>query len=103
MKIKPKSNIVQVEPLKDIRTKTDIVYQEGEEEKDLIVGKIVTLGYGVTKDVGCGVDKDVGYKAGDIIIYGRYSAFPLIIKSVKYYLLPIEDILGTVEGLKDEK
>jgi chaperonin GroES len=59
-------------------------------------GKVVSVGKGKIADDGKLVPMDV--KAGDTILYGKYSGTEVKIDGVEYLIMHQEDILGLLEA-----
>jgi len=59
-------------------------------------GKVIAAGSGKAKDNGKRVPLDV--KAGDTILFGKYSGQTVRIKGDELLVMREEDIMGVVEG-----
>ena len=79
--------------------------EEGEEKRGRIVipdtakekpqeGKVVAVGTGRVTDEGKNVPLDV--KAGDRILFGKYSGNEVRLDSEEYLIMKEEDVLGVV-------
>ena len=79
--------------------------EEGEEKRGRIVipdtakekpqeGKVVAVGTGRVTDEGKNVPLDV--KAGDRILFGKYSGSEVRLDSEEYLIMKEEDVLGVV-------
>ena len=59
-------------------------------------GKVIAAGAGKVKDDGKRVALDV--KAGDLILFGKYSGTEIKIDDVEYTILREDEVLAIVEG-----
>ena len=59
-------------------------------------GKVVAVGKGKTNDDGKVIPLDV--KAGDRILFGKYSGSEVKLNGEEHLILREEDILGIIEG-----
>lgn len=91
MKIKPLGDRVLVKPqaLEEI-TKSGIVLPETAEKEQKEQGQVVAIGTGEKI-------KKLKLKAGDVVLFGKYSGEEIEIDKVEYKFLKDEDILGVVE------
>ena len=95
MKLKPLGDRVLVQPIEAKETmKGGIIIPDTAKEKPM-EGKVVSVGKGKIADDGKLVPMDV--KAGDSILYGKYSGTEVKIDDVEYLIMHQEDILGIVE------
>jgi len=94
MKIRPLADRVLVEVLdaEDV-TKGGIVLPDTAKEKPQ-EAKVVAVGKGKVGDDGKAVSLEV--KAGDVILFGKYSGTELKIDDKNLLMLKEEDILGIV-------
>ena len=93
--IQPLGDRVLVQPLeKDEIKKGGIIIPETAKEKPQ-EGKIVAAGPGKRDNEGKIVPMDV--KAGDRILYGKYSGTEIKIDDVEYLIMHQEDILGILK------
>ncbi len=91
-KIKPLSDRVLVKPLdKEQEKKGGIIIPDTAKEKPQ-EGKVVAVGPGKRDDQGKLIPMDV--KAGDKILYGKYSGTEIKIEDEEYLIMHQEDILG---------
>jgi chaperonin GroES len=61
-------------------------------------GEVVAVGKGKTADDGKLITPDV--KAGDRILFGKYSGSDIKIDGVEYLIMREDEILGVLEGGK---
>jgi len=59
-------------------------------------GEVIAVGHGKKTDEGKVVPLDV--KAGDRILFGKYSGTEIKIDNQEYLILKEEEVLGVVEG-----
>jgi chaperonin GroES len=59
-------------------------------------GKVIAAGQGKTKDDGKRVPLDV--KAGDVILFGKYSGQEIKLDGEEYLIMREDEVLGVVEG-----
>ncbi len=95
MKIQPLGDRVVIEVLEAReKTKGGIVLPDTAKEKPQ-EGKVVAVGKGKVADDGKIVPLEV--KAGDKILYGKYSGTEVIIDETEYLIMKEEDILAIVK------
>ena len=94
MKIKPLGDRILVEILEaEEITKGGIVLPDTAQEKQQ-QAKVVAVGKGRVSDDGKVIAPEV--KAGDLVLYGKYSGTELKIDERSLMMLKEEDILGIV-------
>ena len=64
-------------------------------------GKIIAAGTGKVKDDGTRQQPDV--KAGDLILFGKYSGQEIKLDGEEYIIMREDDILGVIEGVDAKK
>ena len=95
MKIQPLGDRVVIEVLEAReKTKGGIVLPDTAKEKPQ-EGKVVAVGKGKTADDGKVIPLEV--KAGDKILYGKYSGTEVTIDETEYLIMKEEDILAIVK------
>ncbi len=95
MKIQPLGDRVVIEVLEaKEKTKGGIVLPDTAKEKPQ-EGKVVAVGKGKVADDGKVVPLEV--KAGDKILYGKYSGTEVVIDETEYLIMKEEDILAIVK------
>lgn len=94
-KIQPLADRVLVEPL-DAEEKTagGIVIPDSAKEKQQR-GKVIAVGKGRISDEGKATPLEV--KAGDEVIYGKYSGTEIKINGCDYLIIKEEDIMAIVK------
>ena len=91
-KIKPLSDRVLVKALeKENEKKGGIIIPDTAKEKPQ-EGEVIAVGPGKRDDEGKLIPMDV--KAGDKILYGKYSGTEIKLEDVEYLIMHQEDILG---------
>jgi chaperonin GroES len=95
MKIKPMYDRIMVEVLdaKDI-TKGGIVLPDTAKEKPQ-EAKVIAVGEGRVSEEGKTVPLKV--KAGDVILFGKYSGTEITVSDKEYLILKEEDVLAVVK------
>ena len=95
MKLRPLGDRVVVKALEQKEVKKGgIIIPDTAKEKPQ-EGEVIAVGKGKTTDDGKLIPMDV--KAGDKILYGKYSGTEVKIEDVEYLIMHQEDILGIVE------
>jgi len=96
MKIRPLQDRVLVKrEVSEERTKGGIIIPDTAKEKP-IEGRVVAVGAGkVSED---GKVRPLDLKAGDKILFGKYSGTEVKIDGEEHLILREEDILGVIEG-----
>jgi chaperonin GroES len=64
-------------------------------------GTVLSAGTGKTKDDGTRMALDV--KAGDQILFGKYSGQEIKLEGVEYLIMKEDDVLAVVEGQTKKK
>ena len=96
MKIRPLQDRVIVKRLEEEeKTKGGIIIPDSAKEKPQ-EGKVIAVGKGKVTDEGKVIPLDV--KAGDRILFGKYSGTEVKIDGEKHLIMREEDILGIIEG-----
>jgi chaperonin GroES len=95
MKLKPLGDRVLVKPLEQKEVKKGgIIIPETAKEKPQ-EGEVVAVGKGKIGEDGKVIPMDV--KAGDKILYGKYSGTEVKIDDTEYLIMHQDDVLGIVE------
>ena len=96
MKIRPLQDRVIVKRLEEEeKTKGGIIIPDTAKEKPQ-EGKVIAVGKGKITDEGKLIPLDV--KAGDRILFGKYSGTEVKIEGEEHLIMREEDILGVIEG-----
>src|SRR3981081_4147278 len=64
-------------------------------------GTVIAAGNGKAKDSGKRVPLDV--KAGDRILFGKYSGQEIKLDGKEYFIMKEDDVLGVIEGKSKRK
>ena len=95
MKIRPLGDRVLVKPLEQKEVKKGgIIIPDTAKEKPM-EGEVVAAGKGKVGDDGKLIPMNV--KAGDKVLYGKYSGTEIKIDDVEHLIMGQEDILGIIE------
>ena len=62
-------------------------------------GRVVAVGHGRVNDEGKVLPLDV--KAGDTILFGKYSGTEIKLDGAEYLIIREEEVLGVVEGVRE--
>lgn len=96
MKIRPLGDRVLVKRLEsEEKTKGGLYIPETAKEKP-IEAKVISVGPGKRDDAGKLVEPSV--KAGDRVLFGKYSGTEVKLDGEEHLILREEDILGVIEG-----
>jgi chaperonin GroES len=96
MKIRPLQDRVIVQRVQEEeRTKGGIIIPDTAKEKPQ-EGKVIAVGKGKVGDDGKLIALDV--KAGDRILFGKYSGTEVKLDGEDYLIMREDDILGVLEG-----
>ncbi len=96
MKIKPLSDHILIEPIKEEeKTKTGILLPQTAEKDRPEQGKVVAIGPGKkSKD---GKANPIEVKVGDVVLFAKYSPNEIKINNKEYLIAKEEDILAIIE------
>lgn len=94
MKIKPLSNNIIVEQIKEEKTKGDFLFQPAEKDGPK-QGRVISVGPGKKNSAGKVVPVDV--KKGDVVLFSKYAPHEIKIGDKEYLVLKEEDILCVIE------
>jgi len=96
MKIKPLSDHILIEPIKEEeKTKTGILLPETAEKERPEQGKVIAVGPGRKTSFGKVIPLDV--KKGDIVLFKKYGPDEIKINNKEYLIAKEEDILAIIE------
>ena len=96
MKFRPLHDRVVVKHVaEEGRTKGGIIIPDTAKEKPM-EGEVVAVGPGARDEKGALVALDV--KAGDRILFGKWSGTEIKLDGVEYLIMKESDIMGIVEG-----
>ena len=101
MKLRPLNDKLIVKPIKaEEMTKSGIIIPDSAKEKPQ-QGKVIAAGNGKSKDDGKRVPLDV--KAGDLILFGKYSGQEIKLEGEEFLIMREDEVLGVVEGAGETK
>ena len=96
MKFRPLHDRVVVKRVaEEEKTKGGIIIPDTAKEKPM-EGEVVAVGPGARDDKGALVPLDV--KAGDRILFGKWSGTEVKLDGVEYLIMKESDIMGILEG-----
>jgi len=95
MNIKPLSNHIFVEPIKEEKTsKSGIVIPDTAEEKPMM-GKVLAVGPGKMNEEGKILPLSV--KVGDKVLFTKYAPTEIKIDDKEYYVIRDDDVMAIIE------
>ncbi len=101
MKFRPLHDRVVVKRVEeDKKTKGGIIIPETAQEKPM-QGEIIAVGPGGRDEAGKLIPIDV--KAGDIVLFGKWSGTEVKIEGTEYLIMKESDIMGVVEAQTSAK
>jgi chaperonin GroES len=96
MKVKPLSDYVLVEPIKQEEiTKGGVLIPETAREDRAIRGKVIAVGPGKLNDKGERIPLSI--KEGQIVIFKKYAPDEIKIDDKEYYFIREDDIMAIIE------
>jgi len=96
MNLRPLGDRVIVEPITpEEKTKGGIILPDTASKEKPMEGKIVAVGNGARDDKGSLVAMEV--KAGDKVIFGKYSGTDVKVEEKEYLILRENDILAIID------
>ena len=96
VKVRPLGDRVLVKPVeKEKQERSGLIIPDTAKEKPQ-EGEVIAAGKGKTSDEGKVIPLDV--KAGDKILYGKYSGTEIKIDDQEYLIMHQDDILGILES-----
>lgn len=96
MKIKPLSNHILIEPIKEEeKTKTGILLPETAEKEKPEEGKVIAVGPGRKTVSGKIIPVDI--KPGQKVLFKKYGPDEIKVNDRKYLIASEEDILAIIE------
>ncbi len=95
MKLKPLQDRILVQRVEEeTTTKGGIIIPDSAKEKPA-EGKVVAVGAGKVSDDGNRIALEI--KAGDRILFGKYSGTEVKIEGTEYLIMREDDVLGIIE------
>jgi len=99
MKVRPLRDRILVKRIEETEQKVGgIIIPDTAKEKPQ-QGKVVAAGNGRITDEGKTLPLDV--KAGDTILFGKYSGTEIKIEGEEYLILREDEVLGVIEGVRE--
>jgi chaperonin GroES len=96
MKVKPLHDRIMVQRLEsDKKTTGGIIIPDTAKEKPQ-EAKVIAVGPGRTDDEGKKIPMEL--KAGDKILFGKYSGTDVKIDGVEHLIMKEDDVLGVIES-----
>jgi chaperonin GroES len=95
MKVKPLNDRVLVKRLEEMQVTKGGIYIPDTAKEKPVEGKVIAAGPGKVNDQGNRLPLNV--KAGDRILFGRYSGSEIKIEGEEYLMMREDDILGVIE------
>src|SRR5260221_1244202 len=96
MKFRPHHDRVSVKRVEeDTKTKGGIIIADTAQEKPM-QGEIIAVGPGGRDEAGKLIPIDL--KAGDIILFGKWSGTEVKIDGTEYLIMKESDVMGVLEG-----
>lgn len=96
MKLKPLGNRVILEPIsKEEKTKSGIIIPETVDKEKPEQGKVLAVGPGKMSKDGKRIPMDI--KAGDKVLFSKYSPTEVKIEDKEYLVVSDDDILAIIE------
>jgi len=96
MNIKPLSNHIFVEPIKEEKTsKSGIVIPDTAEEKPMM-GKVIAVGSGKMNEEGKILPLSV--KVGDKVLFTKYAPTEIKIDDKEYYVIREDEVMAIIEN-----
>lgn len=101
MKVRPLHDRIIVQRIDEGEQKVGgIIIPDTAKEKPQ-QGKVIAAGKGKIKDDGEVVPMDV--KAGDLILFGKYSGQEIKLDGEEYLIMREDEVLGVIEGKSKKK
>jgi chaperonin GroES len=101
MNVRPLHDRIIVQRLEEGEQKVGgIIIPDSAKEKPQ-QGKVIAAGDGKVKDDGARIPLDV--KAGDLILFGKYSGQEIKLDGEEYLIMREDEVLGVVEGGEKKK
>jgi chaperonin GroES len=96
MDIRPLHDRIVVKRLEEEESKIGGLYIPDSAKEKPQQGEVVSVGNGKRGDDGKAIPLDV--KAGDRILFGKYSGSDIKIDGVEYLIMREDEVLGVLEG-----
>lgn len=93
--LKPLSDHVVIEPLKEEKKKGNIILPDTVEKEKSEKGKVVAVGPGKIDSSGKKIPMEV--KKGDTVVFTKYGPHDVKVEGKEYLIVRQEDILAIIE------
>ena len=101
VKVRPLHDRLIVERIEDTEQMVDgIIIPDTAKEKPQ-QGKVLAVGKGKVRDDGAITPLDV--KAGDTVLFGKYSGQEIKLDGTEYFIMREDEVLGVIEGSGKKK
>ncbi len=101
VKVRPLHDRLIVERIEDTEQMVGgIIIPDTAKEKPQ-QGKVLAVGKGKMRDDGTVTPLDV--KAGDTVLFGKYSGQEIALEGTEYFIMREDEILGVIESGKKKK
>lgn len=96
MNVRPLQDRILVRRVEEVeKTRGGIIIPDSAKERPL-EGKVIAVGNGKRTDDGTLVELAV--KAGDRVLFGKYSGTEIKVDNVEHIILREDEVLGVIEG-----
>lgn len=96
LKVKPLADRVLVKPLEEAEQMRGGLYIPDTAKEKPQQGEVVAVGPGRLSDEGKRIELEL--KAGDRVLYGKYSGTEVTVGDEQYLILRESDVLAVVQG-----
>jgi chaperonin GroES len=94
MKIRPLSNNIVIERIREEKAKATLLFQPSEKDGPQ-QGKVISVGPGKKNSAGKIVPMEI--KKGQVVLFSKYSPHEIKVGDKEYLILKEEDILCVIE------
>lgn len=97
--IKPLSDHILVEPLREEKKKSGIILPDTVEKERSERGKVVAVGPGrwVSSPTGEGKRVPIDVKKGDVVLFTKYSPNEVKVDGKEYLVIKEDDVLAIID------
>ena len=96
MKLQPVSDYIIIEPQKiEVKTKSGIVLPDTVTKEKPQQGKVISAGPGKVLENGSHAKMQV--KAGDVVLFTKYSPTEIKIEGKEYFVIKEEDVMAIIK------
>ena len=101
VKVRPLHDRLIVERIEDTEQMVGAIIIPDTAKEKPQQGKVLAVGKGKVKDDGTVTPLDV--KAGDTVLFGKYSGQEIKLDGTEYFIMREDEILGVIEDGKTKK